>query len=130
MADRRAFESDLFASYKAAGLPIRRIPMGRAILESEAKKRAHRLPKKIADSLSVLDDLMLDAIVWFHSVAMTIWNERPPLDQHFSRAIMALAMRVAQDAMVIRNLIQGGFDVQARNLLRFTGVIFVMPVRL
>jgi hypothetical protein len=119
---RKTFEADLFASYKAAGLQegvARYLPMGATFIEmGAARTRIRKPPRKITAALSVLDDLMLDAIIWYHCVVMVLWPEKPDLDRHFERAMMALFMRVAQDAMVVRNLIQAGFDVQAKNILR------------
>jgi hypothetical protein len=117
---RKSFEADLFASYRAAGLQEGQetfSPMGATLID-QAATDIGKLPKKVAAALSALDDLMLDAIIWYHSVVMVFWNAQPASDQHFDRAMMALFMRVAQDAMVVRNLIQAGFDVQAKNILR------------
>ena len=117
---RRAFEADYFASYKESGLQDgpKYQPMGATIIGMGARRKAPKLPRKVAAALSVLDDLILDAIIWYHSVVMVLWNKPPDLDKYFDRAIMALFMRVAQDSMVVRNLMEAGFDIQARNLLR------------
>lgn len=117
---RKSFEGDLFASYKSAGLQFGKIgvPMGAALFESQAAIPVGKLPKKVADGLSVIDDLLLDAIIWYHTVAMMIWEKEPSSNDFFHRAIMALFMRVAQDAVAVRNLIHTGFDVQAKNILR------------
>jgi hypothetical protein len=97
---RKSFEADLFASYRAAGLQEGEetfSPMGATLID-QAATDIGKLPKKVAAALSALDDLMLDAIIWYHSVVMVFWNAQPASDQHFDRAVMALFMRVAQDA--------------------------------
>jgi hypothetical protein len=72
----------------------------------------------VAAALSVLDDLNLDAIFWFQSLIALLLKRVDTDKSAFHRSIFAVLMRVTQDAMVIRNLICSGFDVQARNLLR------------
>ncbi len=117
---RRDFDIDLFESYKKSGLqraePI--VPMGSALIVVGAKGHKVKLPKKVSVALSVLDDLILDAIIWQHSFGILLLNAKPTENQYLHRSLMALFMRVAQDAMVIRNLIRTGFDAQAKNLLR------------
>jgi hypothetical protein len=83
------------------------------------KKRKGKPPKEVLAALSIFDDLLLDAILWTHCLSIRVYQSRSLTKRRdFKRAIAALFMKVSQDAMVVRNLMAAGYDVQARNLLR------------
>jgi hypothetical protein len=117
---RKDFEVDFFRSYRISRLQRGKkiVPIGSTIIVREAKRHKEHVPRKVAAALSVLDDLNLDAIFWFQSLIALLLKRVDTDKSAFHRSIFALLMRVTQDAMVIRNLICSGFDVQARNLLR------------
>lgn len=116
---RKDFESDLFKSYKKSRLQLmpRVVPMGAALIGYKARTHKVATPRRVATALRVLDDLMLDAILWHHALAMLL-QAKPDDPNSLQRSISALLMRIVQDAIVVRNLVQAGFDVQAKNLLR------------
>jgi hypothetical protein len=117
---RTDFEADFFASYRKSGLQRARkiVPMGSVLIGEQARIHKTKLPRKVSIALSVLDDLILDAILWHHLLVMLFWGQKPTSTRFFNRAMMALFMRVVQDAIVVRNLIQTGYDAQAKSLLR------------
>lgn len=117
---RAEFERDLFASYLKSGLQrpqYKIVPFGAELFKVRDKR--NQAPKRRLVGPSVIDDLLLDAIVWHHSLAMRLGAAKiGTRHRAFQRALFALLMRVVQDSMVVRNLIKGGYDVQGRNLLR------------
>jgi hypothetical protein len=116
---RKDFDRDLFESYRSAGLRFgsKIKPLGSQLLH--AKPRKNRPPRAVSTTLAILDDLVLDAVFWSHSLSVRLYNSRALAKRrNFKRAIAALLMKISQDAMVVRNLIVSGYDVQAKNLLR------------
>lgn len=117
---KKGFERDLFASYKMFELQPDglNVPFGSSLFSYQQKNHKVSLPKRASAGLSILDALMMDAIIWHHSFAMLLLNRVKSQSQTFERAIFALHMKIAQDALVVRNLILAGYDVQAKNILR------------
>jgi len=118
--NRKDFEVDFFKSYRRSRLQrAKRIAaMGSAIIRGEAKRHKRSVPRRVVTALSILDDLNLDAILWLQALTTLMLDESSLPESSFKRAIIALLMRLTQDAMVVRNLIADGFDVQAKSLLR------------
>src|ERR1700730_14048397 len=96
---RTDFEADFFASYRKSGLQRAReiVPMGSVLIGEQARIHKIKLPRKVSIALSVLDDLIFDAILWHHSLVMLFWGQKPTSTRFFHRAMMALFMRVVQD---------------------------------
>jgi hypothetical protein len=94
------------------------LPMGREIIGRELRRKKAAPPKKVSAALTVLDDLILDGILWHQSFTMILWEKKRVPDNEFRKSLLALLMRATQDATVVRNLMKDGYDVQARNILR------------
>jgi hypothetical protein len=118
--NRKDFERDLKTSYKASkwNEVDPNVPFGRELVNYQVKNHKPRLPKKVATVLSVLNDLVLDAIVWHHSFAMLLMNRNSGQLNSLERSLLVLQMKIVQDAFVVRNLMLSGFDIQAKNILR------------
>ena len=116
---RKDFNRDFFESYRSSKFRFgdKIVPIGAALLRAKPKKS--KPPREVSTALLILDDLVLDAIFWTHSLSIRLLNTRSLRKRpNFRRSVFALLMKIGQDAMVVRNLIVDGYDVQARNLLR------------
>jgi hypothetical protein len=120
---RRDFEVTLFGSYELCGLKRARKhgSMGSVLWQVRADEKIE-VPSTTIVGLSVLDDLISDAILWFNCFSALIPQYvrvcAGKTDADLFRCLSALGMKLVQDSIVTRDLIRGGYDVQARNLLR------------
>lgn len=94
--NRGDFEKDLFLSYRKSKLQKHEpfVPYGSILVSHQAKTHRPKLPKKVVETFSVLDDLMLDAIVWHHSFVMLIQSRKFKPHQTFERSLHALHMKI------------------------------------
>lgn len=117
---RGDFDRDLTESYRSARFRFghRTKPFGRQLLRAKPKRK--KPPREVLTTLSILDDLALDAIFWSHSLSVRLHQTKTAIAKkvNFRRSIAALLMKISQDAMVVRHLMVNGYDVQAKNLLR------------
>src|SRR5688572_29844511 len=115
---KKDFEKSLKDSYKRFGLPVQKLGLGAELREF---RRLHD-PKGVPVAergLAVLDVLVTDAILWCFLFSMVFFRERATVsDKSLRQALWSLSNLIVQDSIVIRDLINSGFDLQARNLLR------------
>jgi hypothetical protein len=115
---KRDFERSLGASYKQFRLPRQKLGQGAALWEirkTHEVKGVHAAER----GLAVLDVLVSDAIAWCFLLSGLLFKHRELFsDKDLHRSLWALINALVQDSIVIRDLINQGFDLQARNLLR------------
>ncbi len=78
------------------------------------------VPTSTEIGLSILDALISDAILWnnLFYAHLIAFSKNAETKSAFLQSMWALFAKITQDTIIVRDLINAGYDVQARNALR------------
>jgi hypothetical protein len=118
------FQNDFYRSYKEARLGdyVKPGEVLGSIIWAIRSSQEITVPQSTKSGLSVINNLLSDAIFWFASFHMTL-EDKERASTLFS-SIFALTLKITQDSIVVRDLIVRGYDLQARNLVRSSFVSY------